>query len=485
LTGTTSLNHLAQDMPLGEIRQFLDEPGRIIPRLLNSAVIWSWGLNLLRLAAGMILLPLVLRIFTKPELGMYYVLLSLSAIGLMLDFGFSVTIARFVGYAVSGADSLQAKGYVPVSGAGGPNHALLWQLYFAACRLYRYLSLAVLLVTAVWGVYLVELRIEEVPSALAARLALVVTVAAAALDVHSTWATSYLRGLNEVLEATRLSFLTSGVRLALAAVLLLSGLGLLSLPLAGLSGSLLLLALSRRACRRRLDPEQKPTRVESGSILKTLWPNSWRLGLQLMSGYLTVNANTAICLHFFGLEGNASYGLSVQFLNILVGMSSVWLFVKWPLIVQARAKEDFVTIRKLLSQRVWLQFFTFLAGAIPLVLAGAWLINFLGKDKELLPVLWLSLLAVTVFLDSHCSVWGTLFSTANEIPTLWPILITNIASLVLSISLIHFTSLGLGGLALGPLIAGLVFNYWYWPLAGARSLQSTFWTFLTEGLRAR
>ena len=72
---------------------------------MNSAVVWSWGFNLLRLAAGMILLPLVLRIFSKPELGMYYVLLSLSALGPVLDFGFSVTIARFVGYAVSGADS--------------------------------------------------------------------------------------------------------------------------------------------------------------------------------------------------------------------------------------------------------------------------------------------------------------------------------------------------------------------------------------------
>ena len=472
-------------MPLGAIRRYLEEPGRIFPRLMHSAVVWSWGFNLLRLAAGVILLPLVLRKFSTPELGMYYVLLSLSALGPVLDFGFSVTISRFVGYALSGAESLQPKGFTLVPENSSPNHTLLWRLYAAACRLYRFLSLAVLIVTAAWGVYLVELRIDEMPSVFVARGALAVTVLAAALDVYSLWAVSYLRGLNQVVEATRLSFLAAGLRLALAAAFLLSGMSLLSLPVAGLCSSLLLLALSRRACRRRLDVARRPNDLDTRSVLRTLWPNSWRLGLQLMSSYLTVNANTAICLHVFGLAGNAKYGLSVQLLGIIAGMANVWVFVKWPVIVQARAKEDYPLIRRLLFQRIWLQNLTYLAGAIPLVLLGPWLIERLGTDKEMLPLLWLSLLALTVFLESHFSVWGTLFSTGNEIPSLWPVVFTNIASLALSLSLIHFTSLGLGGLVLGPLIAGSVFNYWYWPVAGAKSLQKTYWVFLKAGLHGR
>jgi O-antigen/teichoic acid export membrane protein len=469
-------------MLFGEIRRYLDEPGRILPRLMASAVVWSWGFNVLRLAAGVILLPLVLRIFTESELGMYYVLLSLSALGPVLDFGFSSTIARFVCYAASGAESLQAKGLAPVASQAAPNHALLWQLFFAARNLYRYLSLGVVVLTAAWGLYLVELRIDEVPSALVARLALAVTVIAAGLDIHSTWATVYLRGLNEVVAATRLCFLAAAARLVLAAILLVSGAGLLSLPLAGLCSSLLLLFLSRRACRRHLDETRRPEKVDTSSVLQTLWPNSWRLGLQLMSGYLTVNANTAICLHVYGLPANAKYGLSVQLLNIIAGMANVWVFVKWPVIMQARAKEDYGSIRKLLSQRVWLQNLTFLAGAVPLVLIGPWVVRWLGTDKELLPAFWVGLLALTVFLDSNFSVWGTLFSTGNVIPSLWPVVITNVTSLGLSLAFIKFTSLGLGGLVLGPLIAGLAFNHWYWPLAGARSLHTSFWRFLKEGL---
>jgi len=133
---------------------------------------------------------------------------------------------------------------------------------------------------------------------------------------------------------------------------------------------------------QRLDVSRQPVKPDIQSVLRTLWPNSWRLGLQLMSNYLTVNANTAICLHVFGLAANAKYGLSVQLFNIIAGMANVWVFVKWPLIVQARAKEDHVTIRKLLSQRVWLQNLTYLVAAIPLVLTGPWLIERLGRIKK-------------------------------------------------------------------------------------------------------
>jgi hypothetical protein len=55
---------------------------------------------------------------------------------------------------------------------------------------------------------------------------------------------------------------------------------------------------------------------------------------------------------------------------------------------------------------------------------------------------------------------------------------TNVLSLVLSLSLVYFTSLGLGALVLGPLLAGLLFNYWYWPMFAARGIRTTLFRFL-------
>src|SRR5262245_28627913 len=94
-------------------------------RLRNSAVAWSWVFNGLRLASGIFLLPLVLNKLSKPELGMYYALLSLAALVPLVDFGFGPTIGRFVTYAMGGAESIQAHGLAKPGTTGVPNYRLV------------------------------------------------------------------------------------------------------------------------------------------------------------------------------------------------------------------------------------------------------------------------------------------------------------------------------------------------------------------------
>jgi hypothetical protein len=48
----------------------------------------------------------------------------------------------------------------------------------------------------------------------------------------------------------------------------------------------------------------------------------------------------------------------------------------------------------------------------------------------------------------------------------------------MAIALIQMTALGLPSLVLAPLVTGVLFNYWYWPLAGARSIGTTLNAFL-------
>ena len=91
---------------------------------------------------------------------------------------------------------------------------------------------------------------------------------------------------------------------------------------------------------------------------------------------------------------------------------------------------------------------------------------------------WLLLLALYMFFEMQFSLWGTLIATGNRLTYLWPTVATNVFSLILSLVLVHFTTLGLGALVLGPLLAGIVFNYWYWPLFAARGIGTTLFQFL-------
>ena len=459
----------------------LNQPGALLRRLNNSAVAWSWVANGLRLASGLIVLPLVLLKLPKLEFGMYYVLLNLTALVPLIDFGFGPTIGRFVSYAMAGAESIQSHGVAKTGqGTRPPNYPLLWQLLSTTRALYRYLTLLVFILLGVWGTYNVELGVNETASPLLTRIAWMVTLLSAGAEIYSSWWNTYLQSMNEVVEAARIVVLVMFVRLILGASFLICGLGLISIPLGNLMGSVLLRSLSRRRCLELLTAHPCPKEMELPELLRTLWPNSWRLGVQFISRYLTVNANITICLYVLKLAAVPEYGLSAQVLGILGAMAAVWTNVKWPIVGQYRARHDLLGLQRLLRPRVWLQNLTFLAGAAVLLACGPFLLAHFGHGKQLLPVPWLALMTLGAFLDMQFNIWGTLISTENRLPYLWPTVATNVLSLTLSLVLIHFTGLGLGALVLGPLIAGSLFNYWYWPLFAARGLGTNLFQFLFQ-----
>jgi O-antigen/teichoic acid export membrane protein len=453
------------------------QPAALLNRLRSSTVVWSWVFNGFRLATGLLLLPLVLRKLSTTELGMYYIFLSQVALAPVIDFGFSPTILRFVSYAMGGAETIQAHGVSKGAGSG-PNFGLLWQLFFTTRALYRVMSLIVFVILGVWGTYIVELRIHETPSPDVTRVAWLITLISTVLNVYSSWAPVFLRGMDDVLTSVRITVLASVVRFVLAVGLLLAGAGLMSLPLGDLVGSIIQQVIARRACIRRLRRQPPPAKADTWQNLRTMWPNSWRLGLLSLGGYLTVNANMAICLSVLGLAANARYGLSTQLLGVISGMAGVWTQVKWPVIGQQRARHDYGGIQRTLWPRMWLQYVTFLAMAGGLLLCGQPALQLLGTGKQMLPLPWLALLALNSFLETQVGLWGTLISTENRIPFLWPSVAGSLLALALSLTLVHTTSLGLGAFVLAPLLAHSLFNYWYWPLYAARGIQTSWARFM-------
>jgi Na+-driven multidrug efflux pump len=182
-----------------------------------------------------------------------------------------------------------------------------------------------------------------------------------------------------------------------------------------------------------------------------------------------------------GLSSNAQYGLSVQLLSILSGMAGVWTMVKWPIIAQCHARHDSDAVQRILWPRVWLQSLTFLAGCAALLACGPFLLHHFGGGKSMLPRQWMALMMLNGFLEMQFVIWGTLISLENRLPHLWPLVATNCLSLALSLALVKYTSLGLGGLVLGPLVSGMLFHYWYWPFYAARRIGTNLVRFLFVG----
>lgn len=447
-------------------------------RFSQSAVVWSWVFNFLRLAGGLLLLPLLLTRLSKPDLGMYYVFLRLSALVPILDFGFSVSIGRNVSYAAGGARRIQALGMADESASGQPNLPLLSQLLGASRRLYSLMTLAAFVLLGAWGTWNVHATVAQTDNPTLTWIAWGVALLSACMDLYLGWWNAFLRGANRVLIAARYSVSGYALQLTTASALLLCGGGLLSLPVGTLAGGLLTRLLSRRACLRLLGEGAERKARGEWKLIAVLWPNSWRAGLQFLSSYLGTTVPGLLFASQHGLEMFAPYGVSYQVLMICSGMALVWMQVKWPQVGQYRARGDLAALRRMIWPRYWLQNGTYLGLAACAILIGPFLLQTIKSDKQLLPAALMGLLALVVFLELQFTFWTTLVSMENRIPSLWPTVITQAGALGLYLVFRRFTQLGYLTLILPYLVAGSCFNYWYWFFRGCRSMGTTVGRFL-------
>jgi hypothetical protein len=449
-------------------------------RIWNSGVFWLWGFNGLRLSSGLLLLPLLVHQLSDADLGLYYGLLNLLTIVPVLDMGMASSVERNVSYVMGGARQLVAHGLsTPGETHDAPNHRLLWQLLHATRAYYRAISVIFFLLFAGLGTFLLADKIPQTTSPGLSWAAWIIALGTACLEIYAGWWNVFLRGMNQVVVSARIQFLAHSVRLFLGIVLLLAGAGLPSVFIGSAVASLLARHLSRRACQRHLPADSAPAnRSEIKSILRILWPSGWRVGVQLSSGYLLTVMLLQLCTERYGLAGYSVYGLSLQVVWIIQGIALVWITVKWPLVGQYRARHDHAALRQVLWSRLWFQAGTYVVLALIAHQLGPALLEWSQTNKQLMPPPWFLALLIAGFFDSQVTFWTTLLSTENRVPSVWPISFTNLVSLVLVFVLLQTTSIGLGAFALGPLLAGALFNYWFWPLAGARNLKTTWLRFM-------
>ena len=454
-------------------------------RLWESPVMWSWGFNGLRVGIGVLLLPLLLAL-PKSDLGIYYVFLGLSALVPLLDLGFLTSIDRAISYAMSGAKTLHADGVAERSPdqAISPNYDLLWKLLDATRRLYKILSMGVLLFLGAWGSYVVNMRVEETSTPTLTWWAWGLTLAGGVIEMYSGWWNVYLRGLNQVLLCSRILTLAFTLKFLISAGLLLSGGGLLSMPIASFVSSFLQRYLSRHYSLRFLEGHPCPiiSRAEVNSLVKTLWPNSWRTGLYYFSGYIATYGSTFLCLIFLGLGANAAYGLSMQLITISSTMASVWVQVKWPKTYQMLASGECIAVKEMIQPRFRLMIVTYLLAGIIVMLLGPHILEMLHqagwtRHQAIVDQPWLTLLFIVGLLELHQTFWNMIIIAGNRLPFLWPSVITSTFSFLAALAMLQITSYEIGAFALAPLLCGCVFNYWRWAAVGSRALKTDWYSF--------
>jgi O-antigen/teichoic acid export membrane protein len=459
---------------------------RFVPQLIirtwKTAVFWTWLFNGLRFAAGIVLIPLLWRMLSKPDLGLYSLFFQFTGFLSTFDVMFAITISRFVGYALRGVPELQSMGIATVGRENvGPNVALLSKLLGVTKRIYHLLSLGILILLGICGTLLLLPDFQKASHPAIAAGAWAITVCSACLELYTGYWLAFMHGLNKVLLSARLSAFVYGFKLALSIILLVARLELLAVPIATLVTGILQRLLARYFLKQNLPPGVRMDSSGNKELLRTIWPNAWRLGLVLLSLNIMLVGFGITISRKWGLAQVAPYHFSQQILStVCVSMASVWTYVKWPIICQERAQGHFAALQRLIWPRLWLQLLSYAAMAAFFIVLGPPLLKWIAPDKNLLPRPWLLLIASYAFLEMNFGFWTTLISTENRIPSMWASVMTNLSALLLAGLLAQYSPLGMMSFVIAPLICGLTFNYWFWPRIGAQGIGSNWLHFMTH-----
>jgi hypothetical protein len=112
-------------------------------RIWHSSEAWTFLGTAVRVSANIVVLPMLVMLVPRQELGLWYVFGSLGALFSLLDLGFASNVTRATGFLWGGAPRLLPFGIAPATPrppgeTHQPNYAVLSNLVATLALYYRW-----------------------------------------------------------------------------------------------------------------------------------------------------------------------------------------------------------------------------------------------------------------------------------------------------------------------------------------------------------
>lgn len=434
-------------------------------KITKKDIIWNYAGNTLNIGMGIFLLPIILLMLTTQEIGLWYVFASMSALVMLVDFGFSPTIMRNITYSWSGAEELLPEGTLQVDVDGKPNYGLLKSIITSSKKIYMILTImSGILLFSLGTFYIYGLLPGNEMEYLVAWL---IYALAIILNLYYSYWTPLLKGIGAIKEANQVLIISRLIYIMLSIIGLILGGGLVWLSLMYLVSGLLLRILSKVYFYRLLGGAFYHQDIEDKynfkKIFTVMWPNAKKLGVVSIGAWMITRSTTLLCATYLGLEITAQYGLSLQILGIVGSFSSLLFNAYIPEIASSRVSHNFRRYNQIFSRAISLQWVVAIIGLLNVVILGPISLVLIGSNSTLLPSSILVMLGIVLFLEWNHSTFATLITMSNTVPFVGAAIYSGIGIVVISLVMLNFTTLGILGLIISQGAVQLAYNNWRWP----------------------
>jgi len=462
-------------------------------RVTKGDVLWNYGATFMRVASALIVLPLILRMLPEEEVGLWTVMIGLNSMIYLLDFGFFQTFSRAVIYIFSGARSLEKEGFKPVEPGSPVSYGLLNGVLKAMRRFYGAVSLVLFIILVTGGVwYINRLLTGFSGDPETAKVAWFSYGLLLCYQFYTYYYDALLVGRGMIKRSRQIIVFSQSLHILISSILLIFGLGIISMVVGQSVATLVNRALARRAfydpdvTRRLNDAESEKAESQhaesqhaesehSGSqewrsILKTLFNTAYKSGLASLSWIFTNRMLAIIGALYIPLSTMASYGITKQITDITITLSAVWFATYYPKLTGEQIRNSIGEVKRIYIKAQIIALAVFIAVTLSVVFAAEPLLLFIGSSTTLLPMNLMLLLFIASLFESLTQLSTSVLMSRNEVPHYKAQMVTAITALLVMVLALRFSDGGVTLLVVIPFAAQLVYQHWRWTLKVWREL---------------
>ena len=446
-------------------------------QISKKDVLWNYAATFLKIAASVLLLPIILRRMPTEMVGIWSVFMTITAFSTLLDFGFSPSFTRNVTYIFSGVRTLQKKGFEVVDEQSASiDYGLLKGIISAMRWIYLRIAVFLFITLSSLGTYYIHTLLKNYTgSHHEVYLAWGILCLINTYNLYTLYYDSLLQGKGLIKKSKQIIIVGQAAYLLIATILIYCGKGLIAVVSAQAASVLLIRWLSHKVFfNKEMKSILKATRGKmSKDIIKVILPNALKIGMTSLGGFVIQKSSIIIGSLYLSLDNIASYGITLQIIAIITSLSGIYTTTYLPKIVQLRVKQNTNSIKDVYLKGELLLVAIFVVGGGTLLLLGPWALNFIGSHTPLIPSLMLAFAILISFLEANHSLAGIILLTKNEVPFFKASLLSAGFTILLLIVFLKNTEMGVWAMVLAPGIAQGVYQNWKWPLVVCKDLAIT------------
>ena len=436
---------------------------------------WSYASTICTIGAGVILLPFILNQMSAETVGIWNIFQTITALVLLLDFGFRPSFARNISYIFSGVKQLQVNGVAIIDNdQNDVDYSLLKGTLQAMRSFYRRLSLIMLALLATGGsMYFYYILQKYAGDQRDAMVAWVLLIAINCYNLYTLYYDALLLGKGYIKKNQQITIFAQLVYLCVAIGLIYGGFGLTAIVSAQLIATIIRRVLAHRVfftkeLKKRLEQAEA---YDSRTIFKTISPNAIKVGLTHLGSFFVNKSALLIGSAFLSLEQIACYGITLQVLEVLARCGSVVYQTFMPKLAQCRAEKNIQQLKQYYLYSVLSCLLIYAVGSIGWLIAGDWALHVIASKTSFVPTALLCVMLIISLLETNHAISAGFIMADNKIPFFIPSLVSGAVTVLLLWIFLSPLQWGLWGLALAPGLAQLAYQNWKWPSVVIKELR--------------